>query len=147
VDEDARILILGTGLTMVDYVLSLILAGRKGPIVALSRGGLLFALCPLTRATFREIVAVPDIRNQCLALAARLSRVGHAISLPSTSNGKPDSPMRWTTRSQLYRIWPQVLHTSLLVKLATVLSIAGLFGSCRRITYALGHNRARRRQE
>jgi len=41
VDEDARILILGTGLTMVDYVLSLVLAGHKGPIVALSRRGLL----------------------------------------------------------------------------------------------------------
>jgi uncharacterized NAD(P)/FAD-binding protein YdhS len=41
VDEAARILILGTGLTMIDYVLSLILAGHKGPIIALSRRGLL----------------------------------------------------------------------------------------------------------
>jgi uncharacterized NAD(P)/FAD-binding protein YdhS len=53
----------------------------------------LFAVGPLTRATFWEIVAVPDIRNQCLALAARLSRVGHAVSLRSASNGKPSAPM------------------------------------------------------
>lgn len=41
VERNARILILGTGLTMVDYVLSLVLEGHKGPIVALSRRGLL----------------------------------------------------------------------------------------------------------
>jgi len=41
VEQNERILILGTGLTMVDYVLSLILAGHEGPIVALSRRGLL----------------------------------------------------------------------------------------------------------
>jgi uncharacterized NAD(P)/FAD-binding protein YdhS len=34
----------------------------------------LFAVGPLTRAAFWEIVAVPDIRNQCVALAKRLSR-------------------------------------------------------------------------
>jgi uncharacterized NAD(P)/FAD-binding protein YdhS len=38
---DASILILGSGLTMVDYVLSLVLAGHRGPIVAISRRGLL----------------------------------------------------------------------------------------------------------
>jgi uncharacterized NAD(P)/FAD-binding protein YdhS len=38
---DTRILVLGTGLTMIDYVLSLILAGHVGLIVAMSRRGLL----------------------------------------------------------------------------------------------------------
>ena len=34
----------------------------------------LFAVGPLTRATFWEIIAIPDIRNQCAELAALLSR-------------------------------------------------------------------------
>jgi uncharacterized NAD(P)/FAD-binding protein YdhS len=32
----------------------------------------LFAVGPLTRAAFWEIIAIPDIRNQCAALAALL---------------------------------------------------------------------------
>jgi uncharacterized NAD(P)/FAD-binding protein YdhS len=39
--EDSKILILGTGLTMIDYVLTLALAGHRGPIIAMSRRGLL----------------------------------------------------------------------------------------------------------
>jgi uncharacterized NAD(P)/FAD-binding protein YdhS len=35
----------------------------------------LFAVGPLTRAAFWEIIAIPDIRNQCAALAAKLARV------------------------------------------------------------------------
>jgi len=40
VRSDSRILILDTGLTMVDYVLSLILSGHRAPIIAMSRHGL-----------------------------------------------------------------------------------------------------------
>jgi uncharacterized NAD(P)/FAD-binding protein YdhS len=41
VDRTATILILGTGLTMVDYVLSLLMNGHQGPILAMSRRGLM----------------------------------------------------------------------------------------------------------
>ena len=41
VEPDARVLLLGTGLTMIDYVLSLSRAGHQGPVLAMSRRGLL----------------------------------------------------------------------------------------------------------
>ena len=41
VKPNHRILIVGTGLTMVDYVLSLSLSGHRGPVFAISRRGLL----------------------------------------------------------------------------------------------------------
>ncbi|MGA2057493.1 MAG: FAD/NAD(P)-binding protein [Bradyrhizobium sp.] len=47
----------------------------------------LFAVGPLTRAAFWEIIAIPDIRNQCVQLAERMVR-NAAISEPA-----------WTTAS------------------------------------------------
>jgi uncharacterized NAD(P)/FAD-binding protein YdhS len=46
----------------------------------------LFAVGPLTRAAFWEIVAVPDIRNQCAELAARLAAIcDPAVASPDLS--------------------------------------------------------------
>jgi uncharacterized NAD(P)/FAD-binding protein YdhS len=42
----------------------------------------LFAVGPLTRAAFWEIIAIPDIRNQCIQLAERMVR-NAAISEPA----------------------------------------------------------------
>jgi uncharacterized NAD(P)/FAD-binding protein YdhS len=52
IPKDGRVLILGTGLTMVDTVLSLLRAGHTGPIAALSRRGLL-------PHVHRDVVAMP----------------------------------------------------------------------------------------
>jgi uncharacterized NAD(P)/FAD-binding protein YdhS len=55
----------------------------------------LFAVGPLTRAAFWEIVAIPDIRNQCAELAARLAAICDPIAeLPHlpTLNGESSPP-------------------------------------------------------
>jgi uncharacterized NAD(P)/FAD-binding protein YdhS len=43
----------------------------------------LFAIGPLTRAAFWEIMAIPDIRNQCAELATQLIRSREASGVPS----------------------------------------------------------------
>ena len=40
----------------------------------------LFAVGPLTRAAFWEIIAIPDIRNQCAELATQLVRSYQAVT-------------------------------------------------------------------
>jgi uncharacterized NAD(P)/FAD-binding protein YdhS len=51
----------------------------------------LFAVGPLTRAAFWEIVAIPDIRNQCAELATRLAVICDPVITP-TLNGETSSP-------------------------------------------------------
>jgi uncharacterized NAD(P)/FAD-binding protein YdhS len=54
----------------------------------------LFAVGPLTRAAFWEIVAIPDIRNQCAELATRLAAIcDPAVEPPHfpASNGEASS--------------------------------------------------------
>jgi uncharacterized NAD(P)/FAD-binding protein YdhS len=68
------------GLARVDALHIGIETGADGAIVnqdgAPSRR--LFAVGPLTRAAFWEIIAIPDIRNQCAELAAKLAHVNEA---------------------------------------------------------------------
>jgi uncharacterized NAD(P)/FAD-binding protein YdhS len=59
IEKDASLLILGTGLTMVDYVLSLLLDGHRGQIVAMSRRGLLPAAHRRTEPVRIEATTVP----------------------------------------------------------------------------------------
>jgi uncharacterized NAD(P)/FAD-binding protein YdhS len=58
----------------------------------------LFAVGPLTRAAFWEIVAIPDIRNQCAELAERLGVTDDRVvasSYLATANADASSPT-WT---------------------------------------------------
>jgi uncharacterized NAD(P)/FAD-binding protein YdhS len=43
----------------------------------------LFAIGPLTRAAFWEILTIPDIRNQCAELATQLIQSREAANLPA----------------------------------------------------------------
>ena len=55
----------------------------------------LFAIGPLTRAAFWEIIAIPDIRNQCAALANQLAKDRHAAlaELVSLRTPSVDHPL------------------------------------------------------
>ncbi|WP_407180790.1 FAD/NAD(P)-binding protein [Bradyrhizobium sp. STM 3562] len=69
----------------------------------INRAGLpsrrLFAIGPLTRAAFWEIIAIPDIRDQCVELAARIVQNAARMSGPSSMAASPatvpaDAPMK-----------------------------------------------------
>jgi uncharacterized NAD(P)/FAD-binding protein YdhS len=56
----------------------------------------LFAIGPLTRAAFWEIIAIPDIRNQCAELAGRLVHNAAMVPAPPFAQRAPvpiDAPM------------------------------------------------------
>jgi uncharacterized NAD(P)/FAD-binding protein YdhS len=49
----------------------------------------LFAVGPLTRSAFWEIIAIPDIRSQCAELAARLVQDYGATITPTSPTQSP----------------------------------------------------------
>jgi uncharacterized NAD(P)/FAD-binding protein YdhS len=58
----------------------------------------LFAIGPLTRAAFWEIIAIPDIRNQCVQLVERMVQNASRASEPAFATASPatvpvDAPM------------------------------------------------------
>lgn len=82
IDKDARVIVLGSGLTMVDVVLTLLSKGHRGDILALSRRGLLPSphadISPFVSGLLRD--GFPDtVRGLLLALrrdAARAEALG-----------------------------------------------------------------------
>ncbi len=84
-NPDARVLILGTGLSMVDQVLSLLSRGHRGPITALSRRGLLprehapVAALPLTAADLPDGAPVSGWLRWLRAQSATAPGGWHAV--------------------------------------------------------------------
>ena len=86
-DPDAAVLLIGTGLTMVDLVVSLLDQGHRGPIQALSRRGLLprrhapgAAPVPLSQAAAPQAAALP-------ATLVELTRFLRAEARQATAGG------------------------------------------------------------
>lgn len=97
---DADVLILGTGLTMVDTILSLVAAGHEGRIIAVSRRGLIprphvdqpGAPAPVSI----EDVPLGDLMALWLWLRARSAEVGYRAAVDSL---RPHSARIWQALS------------------------------------------------
>jgi uncharacterized NAD(P)/FAD-binding protein YdhS len=71
IEPDAAVLIVGTGLTMVDVVVSLHGRGHRGPITAVSRRG----LAPFGHSPFHGSVAPRVLSRESVPLGAPVSRL------------------------------------------------------------------------
>lgn len=100
--DDLPVLLIGTGLTMVDAVLSLDAAGHSGRIVAVSRRGQL----PLAHADFRPApVALEDLPVGRLTemwrwLRRRSGEVGWQAAVDSLRHHSQDIWQSWDTADQ-----------------------------------------------
>jgi uncharacterized NAD(P)/FAD-binding protein YdhS len=83
IDAEARVMIVGTGLTMVDQVLTLAARGHRGPVTAVSRRGFLPAP-HLLRRTEPETIDIPD---GPLALRALVRAVAAAARSADAAGG------------------------------------------------------------
>ena len=100
-DQDAPVLLVGTGLTMVDMVISLLDAGHRGPIRAISRRGLL----PHTH------VPVPHepfvMAEECLTLSSDLVRHLRRDAQAAEASGLPWQAVVDCIRHRVQDIWRQ----------------------------------------
>jgi uncharacterized NAD(P)/FAD-binding protein YdhS len=107
IPRDARVVVLGTGLTMVDVVAGLFARGHRGPIVAVSRRGLL----PQGHGAFGPVAALPAERYPPTAraglrlarqLAARERAAGRDWHLAVEGLRRSAEPIwqGWSTREQ-----------------------------------------------
>ncbi|GBD49004.1 FAD/NAD(P)-binding protein [Methylopila sp. Yamaguchi] len=100
VDLDARVLIVGTGLTMADIVAALDRRGHRGPIVATSRRGLLSRGHPTGPAGEFGVFADPPERRAS-ALVLRIRRAIEAAA----AEGRPWQHVLDAVRNQAPAIW------------------------------------------
>jgi uncharacterized NAD(P)/FAD-binding protein YdhS len=107
---DARLLIVGTGLTMADVVTTLQRRGHRGPIVALSRHGLLpraHGEYPPTQIALRTLApVVDDWRSLIDALRPHLQTFWRGVPLPQRASFLRHLRSYW--EAVRHRIAPQL---------------------------------------
>ncbi|HEY0292750.1 MAG TPA: FAD-dependent oxidoreductase [Hansschlegelia sp.] len=100
VATDARVLIVGTGLTMADIVASLDARGHRGPIVAVSRRGLLSRGHAETPGDEYGVFSDPPSRT-AIAILRRIRRTVAA----ARAEGRPWQHVLDAVRAQGHAIW------------------------------------------
>lgn len=100
VPSPGAVLILGTGLSMVDYVLTLLVGGHKGPIIAMSRRGLL----PRPHRRVEPLGIDPGDLPPAIGLAALLRRVRQLAGAEAARGGDWRSVIDGL-RPYSHRIW------------------------------------------
>lgn len=99
VPRDARVLIVGSGLTMADIVASLEARGHQGPVVAVSRRGLLSRGHAATAGEFGAFTENPSVT--ALAILRRIRLTVAAAS----AEGRPWQHVLDAARTQARAIW------------------------------------------
>jgi uncharacterized NAD(P)/FAD-binding protein YdhS len=102
IDPRGRVLIIGSGLTMVDAVVSLEQAGHRGPIEVFSRHGLLPQVRRQPPAWSDFLAADPDLRSPLQLLRALRGQCRQAQALGVDWQAPLD-----TVRVHIARLWSQ----------------------------------------
>ena len=100
-DPEAAVLLVGTGLTMVDVVIAMLNAGHRGPIQAISRRGLL----PHTHVTAPHEAFVPS--EAWRTLSSHLLQQLRRDARTATADGLPWQAVVDCVRHSVQEIWRQ----------------------------------------